>query len=132
MSGDAGSVPGTIIEDTIIEARGRHACKIKTNKIYHIINIKKKQITNFLYFNLTQLKKKLSPHNTLLLNNQIFPHINYTLYSNKTNKQITITTNTNNTHNIITNTYSHFTNKLHYNIKNTPNYHNNFTTTLTP
>lgn len=132
MSGDAASVPGTVIEDTIVEPRGRHACEVKKGEVYRIIDVEGKQVADFLCFNLARLEEKLSPHNTLLLNNQIFPHVGYTLYSDEAGKLMTITADTNGTHDMIAGACSRFTNELRYGVKDTPNCRDNFAAALAP
>ena len=80
MGTDAASVPGIVLEDRLIDARGHHACEVRKGEVYRIVDVEGQQVADFLCFNLHRLEEKLSPHNTLLLNNQVFPGVGYTLY----------------------------------------------------
>ena len=132
MGTDAASVPGTVLEDKIIDPRGHHACEVRKGEVYRIVDVEGQQVADFLCFNLHRLEEKLSPHNTLLLNKQVFPGVGYTLFSDEAGKLMTMTADTNGTHDIIAGACSRFTNELRYGVKDTPNCRDNFAAALAP
>ena len=117
MGTDVITVPGTVIEDRLIEPRGHHACEVRKGEVYRIVDVEGRQVADFLCFNLHRLEEKLSPHNTLLLNNQVFPGVGYTLFSDEAGKLMTMTADTNGTHDIIAGACSRFTNRYRYGVE---------------
>ena len=132
MGTDVIEVPGTVIEDRLIEPRGHHACEVRKGEVYRIVDVEGQQVADFLCFNLHRLEEKLSPHNTLLLNNQVFPGVGYTLYSDEAGALMTMTADTNGTHDIIAGACSRFTNRFRYGVEDTPNCRDNFAAALAP
>ncbi len=132
MGTDVIAVSGTVIEDRLIEPRGHHACEVRKGEVYRIVDVEGQQVADFLCFNLHRLEEKLSPHNTLLLNNQVFPGVGYTLYSDEAGALMTMTADTNGTHDIIAGACSRFTNRLRYGVEDTPNCRDNFAAALAP
>ena len=126
------SVPGTVLADRLIEPRGHHACEVRKGEVYRIVDVDGQQVADFLCFNLHRLEEKLSPHNTLLLNNQVFPGVGYTLYSDEAGALMTMTADTNGTHDIIAGACSRFTNRFRYGVEDTPNCRDNFAAALAP
>ena len=132
MGTDVIAVPGTVIEDRLVEPRGHHACEVRKGEVYRIVDVDGQQVADFLCFNLHRLEEKLSPHNTLLLNNQVFPGVGYTLFSDEAGALMTMTADTNGTHDIIAGACSRFTNEYRYGVEGTPNCRDNFAAALAP
>ena len=132
MGTDVIAVPGTVIEDRLVEPRGHHACEVRKGEVYRIVDVDGQQVADFLCFNLHRLEEKLSPHNTLLLNNQVFPGVGYTLFSDEAGALMTMTADTNGTHDIIAGACSRFTNQYRYGVEGTPNCRDNFAAALAP
>ncbi len=132
MSTDAEQIPGKILNDMIIEPRGHYAGEVKKGEVFRIIDIEGQQVADFLCFNLARPDEKLSPHNTLLLNNQIFPCKGYTLFSDEAGKLMTITEDTCGTHDMVAGACSRFTNEYRYGEKDLPNCRDNFAAALEP
>ncbi|MDE0056904.1 MAG: urea carboxylase-associated family protein [Defluviicoccus sp.] len=132
MGTDVITVPGTVIEDRLVEPRGHHACEVSKGEVYRIVDVEGQQVADFLCFNLHRLEEKLSPHNTLLLNNQVFPGVGYTLFSDEAGALMTMTADTNGTHDIIAGACSRFTNQYRYGVEGTPNCRDNFAAALAP
>ena len=132
MGTDAASVPGIVVEDRLIDPRGHHACEVRKGEVYRIVDVEGQQVADFLCFNLHRLEEKLSPHNTLLLNKQVFPGVGYTLFSDEAGALMTMTADTNGTHDIIAGACSRFTNEFRYGVKDTPNCRDNFAAALAP
>ena len=126
------SVPGTVVADRLIEPRGHYACEVRKGEVFRIVDVEGRQVADFLCFNLHRLEEKLSPHNTLLLNNQVFPGVGYTLYSDEAGAMMTMTADTNGTHDIIAGACSRFTNQFRYGVEGTPNCRDNFAAALEP
>ena len=132
MSTEFEQVPGTVLDDKVIEPRGRYAGEVRKGEVVRIVDLEGQQVADFLCFNLARLEEKLSPPNTLLLNNQVFPCVGYSLFSDEAGKMMTITADTCGTHDIIAGACSRFTNELRYGVKDTPNCRDNFAAALEP
>lgn len=132
MSNDFEQVPGTVLDDKVVEPRGNYAGEMKEGEVFRIVDLEGQQVADFLCFNLNRLEEKLSPPNTLLLNGQIFPREGYSLFSDEASKMMTITADTCGTHDMIAGACSRFTNEVRYGEKDLPNCRDNFAAALEP
>lgn len=126
------TIEGKILEDRVIDPRGHYASEIRAGEVFRIIDIEGEQVADFLCLNLNRLEEKLSPHNTVLLNGQVFPQTGYSLYSDEAGKMMTITADTCGVHDMIAGACSRFTNEYRYDIPDLPNCRDNFATALAP
>lgn len=132
MSTEFENVPGTVLDDKVIGPRGNYAGEVKKGEVFRIVDLEGQQVADFLCFNLNRLEEKLSPSNTLLLNNQIFPGQGYVLFSDEAGRMMTITADTCGTHDMVAGACSRFTNELRYGEKDTPNCRDNFAAAVKP
>ncbi|MEC7491082.1 MAG: urea carboxylase-associated family protein, partial [Pseudomonadota bacterium] len=126
------TIEGKILEDRVIDPRGHYAGEIRAGEVFRIIDIEGEQVADFLCLNLNRLEEKLSPHNTVLLNGQVFPQTGYSLYSDEAGKMMTITADTCGVHDMIAGACSRFTNEYRYDIPDLPNCRDNFAAALAP
>lgn len=125
-------VSETVIREHEIPPGGHFAAEISAGQVLRVIDVKGKQVADLVCFNAANLQEKLSTHNTVSLNRQVFPRVGYGLYSDEANRMMTIIADTCGVHDILAGACSRFTNERRYGISDTANCRDNLAAALKP
>ena len=129
---DTGPIRGKVLQVKIIPPQGYFAAELKREQVLRILDIEGQQVADLVCFNLHRLEEKLSPENTINLNQSIYPHVGYSLASDEAGKLMTIVADTCGTHDMLAGACSRFTNELRYREHDTPNCRDNLAAAVKP
>jgi uncharacterized protein len=125
-------VPGPMLRDDLLEARGRAAFPVDRGQTVRIIDVDGQQVADFVCFQRADTSEKLSVHNTALIQGTVYISTGHLLLSDRCSTLMTITADTCGRHDLLAGSCSEGTNRWRYGVADTPNCRSNFEAALRP
>ena len=125
-------VPGTIVEEWIIPARGYAAFYMKKDQVLRFVDIEGKQVPDLVCFNAQDLGEAVNMGNSLLINKRREFVKGDVIYSIRCRPMMTITDYSNGLSYSYGPMCSEEVNRIRYGVPNTPNCRGNFAMALGP
>jgi urea carboxylase-associated protein 1 len=125
-------IRGKVFREEIVPPGRPFAVELRKGQVLRLIDLEGQQVADLVCFNLHRLEEKLSTHNTLNLNRQIYPGLGYHLYSDEAGRMMTIVADTCGAHDILAGACSTYTNLVRYGVPNTPNCRDNLAEAVKP
>jgi uncharacterized protein len=119
-------VPGPMLRDELLEARGRTAFPVDRGQTVRIIDVDGQQVADFVCFQRADTSEKLSVHNTALIQGTVHISTGHLLLSDRCSTLMTITADTCGRHDLLAGSCSEGTNRWRYGATDTPNCRSNF------
>jgi urea carboxylase-associated protein 1 len=125
-------VPGSMLRDDLLEARGHAAFPVDRGQTVRIIDVDGQQVADFVCFQRADTSEKLSVHNTALIQGTVYISTGHLLLSDRCRTLMTITADTCGRHDLLAGSCSEGTNRWRYGVADTPNCRSNFEAALRP
>jgi len=125
-------VPGTVVREWVIPARGYDAFTMKRGQVLRFVDIEGKQVPDVVCFNEHDLTEELNLGNSLLLNKRREFRTGDVLYSVVCTPMMTIVGYSNGESYSYGPMCSEELNRIRYGVPNTPNCRDNFAAALKP
>jgi uncharacterized protein len=125
-------VPGSMLRDDLLEARGHAAFPVDRGQTVRIIDVDGQQVADFVCFQRADTSEKLSVHNTALIQGTVYISTGHLLLSDRCSTLMTITADTCGRHDLLAGSCSEGTNRWRYGVADTPNCRSNFEAALRP
>jgi urea carboxylase-associated protein 1 len=132
MSAMSDAMIEKVVREQEVPPGGYFAAELARGQVLRIIDVRGQQVADLVCFNTANLQEKLSTHNTISLNRQVFPRIGYGLYSDEASRLMTIIADTCGVHDMLAGACSRFTNERRYGIPDTANCRDNLAAALQP
>jgi len=126
------AIPGRIVDDRVIPARGDWSGVVPTGKVLRIVDLEGRQAVDFLCYSAADPSERYNAADTMKFAKTIFLTRGHGIYSDMGHRLFTIVEDTCGRHDTIGGCCSAESNELRYGVKDTPSCRANFLRALTP
>lgn len=124
--GRAEAIPGKVVEERVIPARGEWSGIIRRGNVVRVVDLEGRQVIDFLCYNAANPEERYNAADTMKYAGTIFLTKGCALYSDLGRKLMTIVEDTVGRHDTIGGCCSAASNAFRYGIQGTPNCRDNF------